>query len=53
MSWQAQIRGIKKWVLMTPPECFGICPYKIEIVVEPGDIGNYLFIYFILQIFFS
>jgi len=38
MSWQAQIKGTKKWVLMTPPECYNICPYKMEIVVEPGDI---------------
>ena len=48
MSWQAQIKGTKKWVLMTPPECYNICPYKMEIVVEPGDIG-YFFTY--LRIF--
>ena len=45
MSWQAQIKGTKKWVLMTPPECYNICPYKMEIVVEPGDIGYFLLIY--------
>jgi len=37
-SWQAQIKGTKKWILQTPPECYGICKYRMEIIVEPGDI---------------
>uniref|UniRef100_H2YDK2 JmjC domain-containing protein n=1 Tax=Ciona savignyi TaxID=51511 RepID=H2YDK2_CIOSA len=23
LSWQAQVKGLKKWILETPPECFG------------------------------
>lgn len=36
-SWQAQIKGTKKWVLEAPPECAGICAKRIEIIVEPGE----------------
>lgn len=38
MSWQAQIKGTKKWTLETPPECYLTCKYRTEIIVEPGDI---------------
>jgi len=38
MSWQAQIKGTKRWLLQTPVECYGICKYQMEIIVEPGDI---------------
>lgn len=37
-SWQAQIKGTKKWILEAPPECYGTCRRRIEVVVEPGDI---------------
>jgi len=35
-SWQAQIRGSKKWSLEPPPECYYQCQ-PIEVVVHPGD----------------
>lgn len=38
LSWQAQVKGTKKWMLEAPPECAGICISKMEIIVEPGDI---------------
>lgn len=38
LSWQAQVRGIKKWILQSPPECGGICISSMEIIVQPGDI---------------
>lgn len=38
VSWQAQIKGIKKWILESPPECSGICIHSMEIIVHPGDI---------------
>nr|XP_002132015.1 uncharacterized protein LOC100181286 isoform X2 [Ciona intestinalis] len=37
-SWQAQIKGTKKWVLEAPPECYGTCIPRMEVIVEPGDI---------------
>uniref|UniRef100_H2ZER0 JmjC domain-containing protein n=1 Tax=Ciona savignyi TaxID=51511 RepID=H2ZER0_CIOSA len=37
-SWQAQLRGIKKWTFETPPECYGICPTTLEVKVKPGEI---------------
>uniref|UniRef100_H2YDJ8 Cupin-like domain-containing protein n=1 Tax=Ciona savignyi TaxID=51511 RepID=H2YDJ8_CIOSA len=37
-SWQAQIKGTKKWVLEAPPECHGTCISRMEVIVEPGDI---------------
>ncbi|RZF36493.1 hypothetical protein LSTR_LSTR015295 [Laodelphax striatellus] len=36
-SWQAQLRGKKKWTLEPPPECLYECT-KMSIVVEPGEI---------------
>ncbi|XP_002132059.2 uncharacterized protein LOC100175813 [Ciona intestinalis] len=38
LSWQAQVKGIKKWILETPPECYGTCVTRMEVIVEPGDI---------------
>lgn len=38
LSWQAQVKGIKRWILEPPPECVGICISRMEIIVEPGDI---------------
>ncbi|XP_039250641.1 bifunctional arginine demethylase and lysyl-hydroxylase JMJD6-like [Styela clava] len=38
LSWQAQVKGVKKWILEAPPECAGICVSSMEIIVEPGDI---------------
>lgn len=38
LSWQAQVKGIKKWILEVPPECAGTCISRMEILVEPGDI---------------
>jgi len=38
-SWQAQISGIKKWVLKPPPECYWTCgSTPLQTVVYPGDI---------------
>lgn len=39
-SWQAQITGKKKWTLEPPPECYDICPEKLEVIVMPGDISE-------------
>ncbi|XP_075219532.1 uncharacterized protein LOC142323588 [Lycorma delicatula] len=36
-SWQAQLRGKKKWTLQPPPECYYECK-KIDVVVNPGEI---------------
>lgn len=36
-SWQAQIRGRKRWRLEPPGECSYQCQ-PLEVVVEPGDI---------------
>ncbi|KAL7291432.1 hypothetical protein TKK_0015017 [Trichogramma kaykai] len=36
-SWQAQIRGRKRWILEPPRECHYSCE-RLEIVVEPGEI---------------
>ncbi|XP_014219942.1 jmjC domain-containing protein 4 [Copidosoma floridanum] len=36
-SWQAQIRGRKKWILEPPRECHYSCD-RLEVVVEPGEI---------------
>nr|CAB3260726.1 uncharacterized protein LOC100175813 [Phallusia mammillata] len=38
LSWQAQVKGTKKWMLETPPECWGTCISSMEIIVKPGDI---------------
>nr|XP_002121293.1 uncharacterized protein LOC100179748 [Ciona intestinalis] len=37
-SWQAQLRGQKKWTFETPPDCFGVCSSKLEVTVTPGEI---------------
>lgn len=37
-SWQAQLRGMKKWILAPPPECYYRCS-SFEAVVKPGDIS--------------
>ncbi|KAL4234600.1 hypothetical protein ACF0H5_006241 [Mactra antiquata] len=37
-SWQAQITGTKKWTLEPPPECYYICPDRLEVIVHPGEI---------------
>lgn len=42
MSWQAQIRGRKQWVLAPPSECLYMCNW-ITFTVSPGDICNHLF----------
>ncbi|KAL0268798.1 UNVERIFIED_CONTAM: hypothetical protein PYX00_010613 [Menopon gallinae] len=36
-SWQAQLRGRKKWVLQPPPECYYSCR-DVHVTVEPGEI---------------
>ncbi|XP_055918733.1 uncharacterized protein LOC129950840 [Eupeodes corollae] len=36
-SWQAQLSGSKKWILMPPPECYFWCN-RLEIVMDEGDI---------------
>lgn len=37
-SWQAQIRGTKKWRFEPPSECYFDCPQRHEIEVKPGSI---------------
>ncbi|XP_068687108.1 uncharacterized protein [Montipora foliosa] len=37
-SWQAQIKGTKKWTLEPPPECSLVCDPKLEVTVHPGEI---------------
>ncbi|XP_066997152.2 uncharacterized protein [Anabrus simplex] len=36
-SWQAQLRGRKKWVLEPPPECYYQCE-RLQVTVNPGEI---------------
>lgn len=38
-SWQAQIKGTKKWTLEPPPECAHVCDPKIEVTVNSGEIS--------------
>jgi hypothetical protein len=40
-SWQAQLRGRKKWTLEPPPECYYQCG-RLEVTVEPGEISELL-----------
>lgn len=40
MSWQAQVRGRKRWQLAPPPECLYSCRW-ISFTVEPGEICEY------------
>jgi len=37
-SWQAQISGVKSWLLRPPPECWWQCHGDMETTVYPGDI---------------
>ena len=41
-SWQAQIKGIKKWTLEPPPECSHVCDPKLEVTVKSGEISECL-----------
>ncbi|XP_072024428.1 bifunctional arginine demethylase and lysyl-hydroxylase PSR-like [Amphiura filiformis] len=36
-SWQAQIKGTKKWLLEPPPECYLQCQ-SLEVTVYPGKL---------------
>ncbi|XP_059616972.1 uncharacterized protein LOC132261934 isoform X2 [Phlebotomus argentipes] len=36
-SWQAQLRGVKEWILAPPPECYYKCSF-FSAVVKPGEI---------------
>lgn len=38
-SWQAQIKGTKKWTLEPPPECANVCDPKLEVTVNSGEIS--------------
>lgn len=38
-SWQAQIKGTKKWTLEPPPECALVCDPKLEVTVQSGEIS--------------
>ena len=40
-SWQAQIKGTKKWTLEPPPECAHVCDPKLEVTVNSGEISMY------------
>lgn len=44
-SWQAQIRGSKKWILEPPRECHYACS-RLEVTVDPGEISEYCVFYF-------
>lgn len=43
-SWQAQIKGVKRWFLQPPPECFYECR-PISVDVQPGDISMLITLY--------
>nr|CAD7196061.1 unnamed protein product [Timema douglasi] len=36
-TWQAQLRGIKRWFLHPPPECYYQCE-SLEVTLQPGEI---------------
>ncbi|KAL7730560.1 hypothetical protein ACLKA6_000555 [Drosophila palustris] len=36
-SWQAQLAGSKRWLLVPPPECYFQCR-RFEVIVQQGDI---------------
>lgn len=36
-SWQAQIKGRKRWVLVPPYECYKEC-HRLEFDVNPGEV---------------
>jgi len=37
-TWQAQISGVKTWILEPPPECRAACPGQIRGDLHPGDM---------------
>jgi len=37
-SWQAQISGVKTWLLRPPPECWWQCHGDMFTTINPGDI---------------
>ncbi|ODN04824.1 hypothetical protein Ocin01_01817 [Orchesella cincta] len=37
-SWQAQLSGIKRWILHPPPECESSCPETLTFTIYPGDL---------------
>ena len=41
-SWQAQVRGRKKWTFKPPPECWYECPHSHSVVVQPGNICEFI-----------
>lgn len=45
-SWQAQLKGAKKWELAPPPECFFQCR-SFEVVVNPGEISKLWEMYYL------
>lgn len=45
-SWQAQIKGRKKWTLEPPPECASECDPKHEVIINPGEISKVFFSFF-------
>lgn len=38
-SWQAQLAGSKRWLLVPPPECYLQCR-RFDVVVQQGDISE-------------
>lgn len=38
-SWQAQIKGVKEWILAPPPECYYECS-TFSVTVQTGDISE-------------
>ena len=43
-SWQAQLSGTKHWVLKPPPECENQCTGEVQFTINPGDMGESLFL---------
>ena len=37
-TWQAQISGVKTWVLQPPAECAAACPGSLQADMYPGDM---------------
>lgn len=48
-SWQAQIKGMKKWVLAPPPECYFECS-SFDVTVHPGETSVFFFLN-VLEVF--
>ncbi len=40
-SWQAQIKGKKRWTVKTPRECLYLCQELFEVEVQFGDISKW------------